>query len=289
MKPITILGMGVFALVALDVSPAGGQAHRPIPYEMNPAAPLAAKRLEPHTVFDSVYGRPRRIWIYTPPGYDAAAPTAYPLIIAFDGADYRDTMPLPLVLDTLRAAGQAPAFVAVLVDDSSGSVRIRDLGNAEGLVTFLSRQLMPWVRSHWHVTTDPHRVLVTGSSAGGLAAAFVAFRRPDLFGNVLSQSGAFWRGAEASDGAPYEWLTGQISGNPKADVAFFVDVGEDEDHATLGGRGPNFRDANRRFRDALLARGYDVTYTEVPGGQHAPAYWMLRLPVGILDLTARWH
>jgi enterochelin esterase-like enzyme len=36
---------------------------------------------------------------------------------------------------------------------------------------------------------------------------------------------------------------------------------------------PLIRDANRRLRNALSARGYDVTYTEVPGGNHAPQWW----------------
>jgi len=176
----------------------------------------------------------------------------------------------------------------VLIDDGESSVRIADLGNAHRMVDFLSRQLISWVRSRYHVTTDPHRVIVTGSSAGGLGSAYVAFERPDLFGNVLSQSGAFWRGAEGSDGAPYEWLTGEVAKTPKRDVRFFLDVGELEDHATLGGSGPNFRDANRRLRDALQAKGYHVTYTEVPGGMHAEQYWMTRLPVGIVALTNGW-
>ena len=96
------------------------------------------------------------------------------------------------------------------------------------------------MRSRWQVTTDPHRVIVTGSSAGGLGAAYVALEKPELFGNVLSQSGAFWRGAEASNDAPYEWLTTQVTARPRADIRFYMDVGEYEDHATLGGSGPIF-------------------------------------------------
>jgi enterochelin esterase family protein len=249
----------------------------------------STSRLEPITLYDSAYHRPRRIWIYTPSGHDPRAATPYPLLIAFDGVDYQDTMPLPLVLDTLGATGKAPAFVAVLIDDSVGAVRIADLGNAERMVTFLGRQLVPYVRSRWHVTTDPKRVIITGSSAGGLAASFAALQRPDLFANVLTQSGAFWRGAEASNAQPYEWLTRHVAALPKRDVTFFMDVGALEDHATLGGSGPNFRDATRRFRDALRAKGYSVMYTEVASGQHAPVYWKVRLPVGITALTSGWR
>lgn len=250
--------------------------------------PLSSGKIQGFGLFDSSYHRLRQIWVYTPPGYDAHRAAPYPMILAFDGGEYQDTMPLPMILDTLLATRRAPAFVAVLVDDSSGSVRIADLGNAARLVSFLGNQLMPWIRHGWHITSDPHRVIVTGSSAGGLAASYVAFTRPDLFGNVWSQSGAFWRGAEASNGAPWEWLTSEVRTTARSDVRFMLDVGALEDHLTLGGTGPNFLEANRRFRDALESKGYEVTYTEVPDGNHAPQWWRLRLAEGIVALSAGW-
>jgi enterochelin esterase family protein len=247
-----------------------------------------AGKVEQHTVFDSTYRRPRDVWVYMPPGYDARATTSYPLIIAFDGAEYRDTMPLPFVLDTLLAAKKAPAFVAVLIDNGESAVRIADLGNAHRMADFLAKQLVPWVQKGWRVSTDPKRVIVTGSSAGGLAASYVAFVHPQLFGNVWSQSGAFWRGPEATNGEPYEWLAAQVKAAPQKPIRFVLDVGALEDHPTLGGAGPNFRDASRRFRDALVAKGYDVTYTEVPGGNHAPQWWKARLADGIVLLSTGW-
>jgi enterochelin esterase family protein len=105
---------------------------------------------------------------------------------------------------------------------------------------------------------------------------------------VWSQSGAFWRGAEASNDAPYEWLTQRVKASPRKDIRFYLDVGELEDHPTLGGAGPNLRDANRRLRDALNAKGYDVTYAEVPNGNHGPEWWRSRLATGIVALSARW-
>ena len=265
---------------------AGAQG-RPVT-RTRPPAGIAAGRVEELTQFDSTYRRTRHLWVYTPPGYDAKATAPYPLLLAFDGREYLDTIPLPLILDTLLAGGHAPPFVAVLVDDSSFAVRLGDLANQPRMVSYLAGQLLPWVRSHYHVTRDPHRTIITGSSAGGLASAYAAFARPDLFGNVLSQSGAFWRGAAGSNRAPFEWLTGQISAAPRKDVVLLFDVGALENHRTLAGSGPNFLDASRRFRDALQAKGYTTLYTEVTGGVHAPGTWRERLPADITALTARW-
>jgi enterochelin esterase-like enzyme len=282
------------AVMSVDLIVYNG-SHRDLTLRKTPdfpaatAQPRAPGALEARVVFDSSYHRPRRTWIYTPPGYDAHRADPYPLILAFDGDEYRDTMPLPHILDSLAATRHAPAFVAVLVDDSLAGARIADLGNAPRMPEFLAKQLLPMVRRGWHVTTDPSRVIVTGSSAGGLGAAYVAFTRPDLFGNVWSQSGAFWRGANASNSPPYEWLTDQVKRSPKKNVRFMLDVGELEDHPTLGGAGPNFRDANRRLHDALRAKGYEVTYTEVPGGNHAERWWRERLAAGIVALSSSWQ
>jgi len=122
-----------------------------------------------------------------------------------------------------------------------------------------------------------------GSSAGGLAAAYVAFRRPDLFGKVLSQSGAFWRGNEGAS-SPYEWLTDQFAQKPKRPLTFYLEVGSKETLRAVG-VGPVFVEANRRMRDALIAKGYIVLYKEVPGGMHSPESWRLHLADGIAALS----
>ena len=133
---------------------------------------------------------------------------------------------------------------------------------------------------------DPRRTIVTGSSAGGLGAAYVAFRRPDLFGNVLSQSGAFWRGNEASNEPPYEWLTSQYAASPRRDIRFLLEVGSRESRGPLGGAAPSILDANRRLRDALTKKGYAVTYAEVPDGVHSPDTWRQRLPAALALLAS---
>src|SRR5439155_16735613 len=132
-----------------------------------------------------------------------------------------------------------------LIAVASSTARLDGLANRAWFADFLGDELAPWVRAHWRVGRDPHRAIVAGLSAGGLAAAYVALRRPDLFGNVLSQSGAFWRGNEASNGAPFEWLTGRVRAEPRRDVRFFIDVGATESRGAIGGRAPSILEANR--------------------------------------------
>jgi enterochelin esterase family protein len=231
-----------------------------------------------------IYGHPRKVWVYTPPGYDAKGSSPYGLVVAFDGADYIDTIPLPKFLDSLAAARKMPPMVAVLIENGSGAVRLADLANQPVFASFLADEVVPWVRQHYNVTRDPHRTIVTGSSAGGLAAAYVALLHPEIFGNVLAQSPALWRGYASSNAAPYEWLTAQYAAQPRRDVRFFVDVGSRETTHAVG-VGPVFIEAVRRFRDVLREKGYSVIYTEVPGGVHAPQTWVKRLPIGLQALA----
>ncbi len=246
---------------------------------------LGIGRVVEASVPSRAYGRARRVWVYTPPGYSALSTDPYDLLLTFDGREYLQDMSLSLVLDTLAAARRVPPMVAVLVDDASGAERLADLGNRRRFVTFLGDELLPWVRARWSVTRDPSHVVVAGSSAGGLAAAHAAFFRPDLFGKVLSQSGAFWRGNEGSNAAPFEWLTGRYAAEPRRDITFVLDVGSDETAGALAGTAPSILEANRRFRDVLQHKGYTLTYTEVPGGRHAVTFWQERLPGDLVRLS----
>jgi enterochelin esterase-like enzyme len=68
-------------------------------------------------------------------------------------------------------------------------------------------------------------------------------------------------------------------------VRFWLEVGSTEDHGALGGAAPSILRANRAMRDTLRARGYDVTYVEVPGGRHATESWAARIAVGLAALA----
>lgn len=141
------------------------------------------------------------------------------------------------------------------------------------------------MRARYRFNKDPRRAVVGGSSFGGLAAAYTAFTHPDLFGNVLSQSGSHWwspaykperhlSAAAAEDllNVDSGWMGRQYAAADKRPVHFYMDVGLWEGRTMLL--------PNRVFRDVLQAKGYKVTYSEFAGG-HDYAAWRSTLSTGL--------
>ena len=156
--------------------------------------------------------------------------------------------------------------------------RNRELPCHQPFADFLARELLPWARERYRVTSEPSRTVVAGSSYGGLAAAYAGFRYPDVFGNVLSQSGAFWWRPESD--TEHEWLIHQFVESRCLPLWFYLDVGTFEN----GFKDPSMLVANRHMRDVLRAKGYPVTYAEYVGGHDYPC-WEITLPHGLLALV----
>ena len=240
---------------------------------------FAASKVTPFVLDDAVYHRARRVWIYEP-AEDASSPDAkFGLLVLLDGESYLQDLGAPAVLDALIAKKAIPPLVGVMVDNSQA--RLDDLANHERFATYLAKELVPWVRAHYRVSANADDVAIGGASAGGLAAAYVAFRHPEVFHRVLSQSGAFWRGNEGAS-MPGEWLTAQFRTAPRLPLRFSIEVGASETNKVVNGA--VFIETNRRLRDVLRARGYRVDYVEVPNATHGEMHWRAALPEALAQL-----
>jgi len=236
------------------------------------------------TIDSSEMKEPRKVAVYTPSGYDPKL--TYPLIIAFDGEAYGigpgPLIPLPRILDNLIAAKKIAPTVAVLV--ANQGTRNRDLTASEPFSRFVALELVPRMRNEFRAGMTPAQTLLTGSSYGGLCAAFTALQHPTVFGSVLSNSGAFgYRQGEAERPLPiYEergWLIRKFVTSPKQPIRFYLDAGRFE---TDGGPG-DLLSENRRMRDVLEAKGYQVTYAEFSGG-HDYQVWRGTIADGLMAL-----
>lgn len=227
-------------------------------------------------------GGKREVRVYAPANYTAEG-EPYRLLIVPDGLAYTTLIPLPVILDNLIAAGEIPPVVAVLIDRLDSANRESDLSCNKAYAQFLAEEVLPWVRQKYRVTTDPAGTVLAGSSRGGLAAACAAIEHPELFGNVLSQSGSFvW---SEKDSEP-EWVRRHLEASPKLPIRFYLDVGLMEVWPTNDGKGASLLDANRRLRDVLQSKGYVVRYAEYSGG-HGHANWQGTISDGLKELLGK--
>ena len=230
--------------------------------------------------------RKRTFRVYTPALYNQDE-SECDVVVMFDGGVVDTLIPLPTVLDNLIAAGRIRPTIAMMINHDHES-RISDLVCNESFAKSVVLELIPWLRKNHRVSLKPERSVICGQSLGGLMAAFIAMRYPQVFGNVLSQSGSFWYSKECRSmplpppfGAPTGWLTSEYVRSERLPIKFYLDVGRFEQaidtHQVV---------ENRRLRDVLLAKGYDVTYVETSTG-HDYLAWRETVADGLIALVGQ--
>lgn len=249
---------------------------------------LPAGQLQRHVVHSNILGNAREVWLYRPPGWRAQAPAREQnLLLVFDAHAYTRAVPTPRILRNLQADGLLARTAAIIVANPDGAARARELPPNPEFARFLAQELMPWAQSQG-VAADPAHTVVAGSSYGGLAAAYVALKYPQWWGNVLSLSGSFWWGeAERSDRgserpqahAEPNWMARLYASTPRQDLQFYLEAGVFEG----GPDGAGILQTNRHLRDVLVARGYQVHYAESASG-HDYVQWRGGLACGLIAL-----
>ena len=250
-----------------------------------PAQPLlvphretAPGELTRFTANSRALGNQREVVVYTPAGWKAGG-APYPLVVMFDGAGAIVRLGLTIVLDELIAARRIPPAVVLVVDNVD---RDRELPGNAAFADFVALDLVPWVRRAYHATGDPRRTVVAGISYGGIAAAYAAERHPEVYGNVLSQSGSYWWAPDDADEG--EAHVRAFAALPRLPLRFWMEIGNLEHGVVRPGYDPVA--AHRHMRDVLIARGYEVSYHEYAGA-HDWACWRGTLGDGLTALLAR--
>jgi enterochelin esterase family protein len=247
---------------------------------------VAAGTIEKQKIHSELLKNEHDLSIYLPVGYKANA-TPYDLVVVFDESAYLTKVPTPMILDNLIATSKIPATVAVLIANRSQESRNEELAPNPKFADFLAKELIPWIHAHYNVTDDPGKTVVAGSSLGGLAAAYAGYKHPEVFTNVLCQSGSFWWAPDHSgaipDGVITEtgWMAKQFIASSKLPLKFYIDAGSFEFDSN--GTGGGILETSRNMRDVLLAKGYEVHYQQFVGG-HDYLGWRGTFADGLMDL-----
>lgn len=215
----------------------------------------------------------RRIWVYTPFNYRKGI-EKFNLLVLTDGFDYLNYLSAKDVFDNLICEKAISPTVCVLIDNSIN--RFEELTCNGTFSDLVSQKLIPWIWDNYCVSREPDKTIIGGVSLGGLSSAYLAFKNPNIFGNVLSQSASFWWNSE--------WLTKEFEKSNKLQLKFYLNVGifegkpyDDE---------PVMMDAIDNMYNVLFTKGYDVKYEYFQSG-HDYLSWGETLANGLIELIGK--
>jgi enterochelin esterase-like enzyme len=225
-------------------------------------AAVARGTVTKHTLTSGLFlvGGKRDVWLYRPPTDEQV-----PLVVVFDGDGYLRRQFIHNIVDNLIAQGRIRPIALAMVANGKGA-RFLEYVCSEATLTWVAQDVVDLAKQHLNlldIEQNASAYGVLGSSMGGLMSLYTALRLPEIFGNVMSQSGsvalAFMKQPRLLD-----QIAEQYTGAP---LNVWMDCGMYE-HLT---------DANRTLSELLTEKGHRVTYREY-AGWHNVTCWRDELP-----------
>lgn len=233
-------------------------------------------------------GMTRRMYVYTPAGYDRNNKNVkYPVLYLLHGGggdeDAWSTLGRTCqILDNLIAQGKAKPMIVVMPNGNPNQYAAQTLGipvktdvkqYASGFDNYSSlvADILPYIERNYPVIKNRRGRAVAGLSMGGGQSFYIAFRNVDVFANVgIFSSGLI--GATAIGGAPFDaeqhfpgMYTNPVKYN-KFDVIYLA-CGEQD----------NRIDGMLDFKQKLTDKGYKGVVWEQYPGAHEWKVWRRNL------------
>ena len=203
-------------------------------------APRAPERLEglkgrvfERTLHSETLDEFRTLTVYLPPNYDALNLPALPVVYLADGGVVRDYAP---VVEPLIAQGELPPLL--LIGVASGAyagdpeadydpeldlrareyIPDRDDERFSQHERFFIEEVLPWAEETFGAPREREQRAVYGHSNGGVFAAAMGLRHPEVFGYALS----FSVGVDPTEAFEAESETGTFDFGPVNTKFYFV-------------------------------------------------------------------
>ena len=164
---------------------------KPVPYE---ARPMPHGAVSVHWYHSKSVGALRRIYVYTPPGYDAAKRTKYPVLYLLHGSGDAENGwtwvgRANLIADNLLAERKARPAIIVMpfghVFTASGAP-----GPSNAFAQDLLKDVIPLVERHYRVAANRENRAIAGLSMGGNQSLTIGLGHLEVFGWVGAFSSA---------------------------------------------------------------------------------------------------
>lgn len=228
--------------------------------------------------------KPRDVYVYLPPGYDASSDHRYPVVYLHDGQNCWDDPSEPfghggwsinLIADKLISENAIRPFIAVGIANTPD--RLTEYGpgkdilsaSAQPYLQFLASELKPMIDRRYQTRPGPQDTALMGSSMGGAISFQGALLLPDVFGAAACLSTAFlFEDAKSKD------YTDLVRSRGKQPIRLYLDSG-------TGGRHQDGAPATRAMVQLLIdtgwSKGVDLEHFEDTGAAHNERAWRARV------------
>ena len=241
-----------------------------------------------------VLGTSRTVVVYLPPGYgEEEEGTRHPVLYMHDGQNLFDAgtsfigveWGVDETLERMIQSGQVRSLIVVGVYNTSERefeyTPTQDAGRGKGggadrYADFLFNEVKPFIDANYRTLPGRQDTGIMGSSLGGIASLYIAWKHPDVFSRVGAMSTAYW------------WSNSQIlkmlqDSSPPPGVKVWLDMGTAEESSDRNGDDvPDVIEQHRQARNILMDKGLTIPnrlkYVEDEGAVHNERAWASRFP-----------
>ncbi len=229
-----------------------------------------------HDIQSEILDEKREFSIYLPYSYDKSVKD-YNYVLVFDGYNHLDRLLSADALDNLIEAEKIPNTIGIFL--KSNSNRAKNFKICDEFAGFLIKELLPMIRGLYNISDNPKDAVISGVSLGGLASVYLGFSNSNVFGNILSQSGSFWYGADNDNKSVDKcWMSDYIESIKEENIKLYMNVGLFE--------GPPMLGPNKNLHETLEELNYDVDFEYFTGG-HDHLSWGEYFAKGLISLSNR--
>ncbi len=220
----------------------------------------------------STLGMPRRMRVYTPPGYEKGN-TKYPVFYLLHGGGDDDSGwntvgRAGFIIDNLLAAGKAKPMIVVMPNGSMPMPPSTGMPSAQAMSDMrtmfaneLLKDVMPTVEKTYRTLANRENRAIAGLSMGGFQTLDLTLSHPELFDYVGVFSSGFF-GATIDEAETKYAKVLQDANFNKGKKLFWVEIGKDD----------FVMDANKKTLALLDKHQIKYQYKETEGG-HTWTNW----------------
>ncbi|WP_449387632.1 alpha/beta hydrolase-fold protein [Chryseobacterium lineare] len=213
----------------------------------------------------------RRVFIYTPPGYDQNTSESFPALYILHGggedeSGWANQGKTNLILDNLIAEGKAKKMVIIMPDANIGQGGIRNFGerNLQMFEKELKESIIPFAESNYRIKKGKENRALAGLSMGGIYTLYAGIQNSDMFTSLgVFSSGYMLPMLQDVADKQYKFLSENKSAFSSNVKNFWISMGGKDDIAYENGQ---------KMLKELDKIGINYSYRDYPGGHSWPVW-----------------